>query len=174
MAIAINDNYSVNAPKFIDARWSKNIGGTPYAVPYASIAECQDATAYPRNQSAFRFIGLMHLILKSGVPTIYWYRDGIANGDLVEFAPNGYVTKTVLNKTQADLVFDSDSGTYYLPIDLTGKDYLIASVVTDFGGGITITEYISADRLFNKSDWAFPRLTGFANNAAQTITVKLI
>lgn len=72
-----NDNFQVNAPKALDNKYGKFVAGVWQ--PFANITEAQTAI-----NPAYRSKGLTQLILKNGIPTEYWYRDGITNGDLIE------------------------------------------------------------------------------------------
>lgn len=73
MAIILNDNLQNNSPKSLDNKYLKN-GLTIYT-------DAADANA--SIPSAYRSRGLTVLINVGGVPTEYWYRDGVANGDLI-------------------------------------------------------------------------------------------
>lgn len=68
MAILLNDNLNVAAPKPTDARYG----------PHADIA-----TALAAINTAKRYQGLTVGILDAGVAKDYWFASGIADGDLV-------------------------------------------------------------------------------------------
>lgn len=67
MAITVNDNFQVNSPKGIDAKYSKFSGGTYQ--PWASSAE-----AISNIVSAYRYQYLTVLCLMNGDPIEYWWR----------------------------------------------------------------------------------------------------
>lgn len=68
MAITLNDNILTDAPKPSDSRFGS----------YTTTVEANTATAGKRYQ------GLTVGILTGGSVVEYWYKDGIADGDLVE------------------------------------------------------------------------------------------
>ena len=68
MAMKINDNYFPYAPKHLDARYG----------PYDSVEE-----ALERVIDLYRSEGLVVGILNEGVVEEYWFRDGVADEDLV-------------------------------------------------------------------------------------------
>jgi hypothetical protein len=69
MAIILNDNLRINAPKPSEERYLK-----PDNTPYSSIAEVNSLITVSR-----RYIGLTVRILNEE----YWYKDGTADGDLI-------------------------------------------------------------------------------------------
>jgi len=71
-----NDNLSIAAPKDIDNRRAKFFGGV--WLPYANVGEANTAIV-----PAYRARGLTCFILQGGIATEYWYRDGIADVDLI-------------------------------------------------------------------------------------------
>lgn len=70
MSIVYNDNIKLNAPKSLDTRYLATGG----MVPYTNVAAANAAIL-----SAYRHLGLTVLINNQE----YWYRDGIADGNLV-------------------------------------------------------------------------------------------
>lgn len=94
MAIILNDNIRVSAPKATDYKYG----------PWNSISDAQTNV-----ESAFRFQGLTQGILVDGAIVEHYYRDGITNAQLI---PKSYTTSEA-NTTYLDpvtCVFD-DSGT---------------------------------------------------------------
>jgi hypothetical protein len=77
MSIVVNDSLQTNAPKAQENRAGKFIGGVWQ--PYASVAEAN--TSVP---SAYRHRALTVCILIGGAIKEYWYKDGIADVNLVE------------------------------------------------------------------------------------------
>lgn len=71
-----NDNIQINAPKSLDNKYTKFVGGL--GVPHTDVAE-----ANSRVNPAYRSRGLTQLINLGGIATEYWYRDGVADGDLI-------------------------------------------------------------------------------------------
>lgn len=75
MAININDNFNVSAPKAIDNRSGKFISGIWY--PYSSVAEANTTISQ-------RHKGLTVYIDDGTGLKEYWYKDGILNSNLVK------------------------------------------------------------------------------------------
>ena len=69
MPISIIDNFDVNAPKNIDARLG------PYDTTANALASIDEVTQ--------RYLGLTVLVTGSGIPTEYWFQDGVTDSDLV-------------------------------------------------------------------------------------------
>lgn len=119
MAITVNDNFRVNAPKPIDERYLK-----PNLQPYQDIDDVNNTLALSR-----RCIGLTVNI--QGVE--YWYRDGITNLDLVEkvggSSDKPIVVDTYDDLPSADLVpnqfywVSNSQGSQWLPGNLGGTYY---------------------------------------------------
>jgi len=79
MAITINDNFSNNSPKHLDAKYAPGTGASAiYASTAAAIA------AVP---SAYRAKGLTVFVTVGGSNLEYWWRDGILDGDLILKTP---------------------------------------------------------------------------------------
>ena len=69
MPISIIDNFDVNAPKNIDGRLG------PYDTTANALSSIDEATQ--------RYLGLTVLVTGSGIPTEYWFQDGVTDSDLV-------------------------------------------------------------------------------------------
>ena len=69
MQISNIDNFDVNAAKNIDARLG------PYDTTANALSSIDEATQ--------RYLGLTVLITGSGIPTEYWFQDGVTDSDLV-------------------------------------------------------------------------------------------
>lgn len=76
MASEYNDNVQLNAPKALDDRNGKFVNGVWQ--PFASVAEAKSMVINYRHK------GLIQFILKNGIATEYWYRDGVTDNDLIE------------------------------------------------------------------------------------------
>lgn len=72
----INDNFSLRAPKSIDDKYGPVIGG--HTMTYTDIAAANAAIP-----SAYRYLGLTVLIDTGTENKEYWWKDGVADGDLV-------------------------------------------------------------------------------------------
>lgn len=104
MPITINDQFAVQAGRSVDNRLGKLVAGQ--TVPFASVAEAN--TAIP---AAYRHLGLVVMVSLSGLPVDHYYRDGIADANLVEKLPaasastSGYLS-------QADWLTFSEQSTF--------------------------------------------------------------
>lgn len=76
MAIILNDNTQVNAPKPVDGWRGKLIGSTYY--PYTDVAEANSALT-----PAYRYIGKTVDIGSGGTVSEYWYQGGVDDSNLV-------------------------------------------------------------------------------------------
>lgn len=104
MSKPMNDNLAFLAPKAADQRVGKLVGGV--WAPFDNVTEAL-ATIDP----AFRHRGLMPMVLKSSVQTAYWFRDGVADGDLIEFSVgNGLSMVKGLGSTELTVTFDGTIG----------------------------------------------------------------
>lgn len=72
MAITLNDNLRINAPKPIDERYLTSLGGV-----YPNVAAALAAT------SGKRHLGLTVLIQDGAENVEYWFRESTLDGDLV-------------------------------------------------------------------------------------------
>jgi hypothetical protein len=108
MAISINDNLGVQANKPIDDRYGPYVG----ADEAAAILAANNAVP-----SARRFRGLVVGLNINGVISEYWYKDGVANENLV-------VKQTDLSEIEAELDFALQNVVAKAPLtpafDLTG------------------------------------------------------
>lgn len=102
MAIILNDNIRINAGKPADAKYLSSAN-----TPYASVAAVNTAITVPE-----RHIGLTVNIM--GVE--YWYKDGVADIDLVLKTVEGGTTDAVTGATNIGL-FQGLSGIQILPIN---------------------------------------------------------
>ena len=84
MAIALNDNIITNAPKPSDARYGN----------FADIA-----TALAEVGAGIRYQGLTVGILTGGTVEEYWFKNGIADGDLVIKTPDLSGYEVLTNKS---------------------------------------------------------------------------
>lgn len=80
MAITFNDNILNRSPKSLDAKVGVFESGTWR--PYNSISEAINSIPVPE-----RYIGLMVDITDENGTTKYWFKEGIANNNLVLFNP---------------------------------------------------------------------------------------
>lgn len=80
MPIQFSDNFQVNAPKDFNNKTGRFTQGAWR--PFNSVTEAQLIVVL-----GARYIGLTQLILDNGVPTEYWYRDGIADSNLIIKTP---------------------------------------------------------------------------------------
>lgn len=122
MAININDNFEVNAPKPTDAR---------YGV-YADTATA--LTAIP---SSIRYQGLTVGVLVSGAVIEYWFKDGVADLDLIEkttggggSAEWGAITGTLSSQTDLQDALDAKQD----------QDNLLDSIAGLGGNGIIVRQ----------------------------------
>lgn len=101
MAILLNDNLDIAAPKAADNRFG----------PHVSVAAAN--TAIP---SIKRFVGLTVGIISGSTVVEYWYRAGITDGDLVvkSLSTNAGTSGQVLqlDGTNQPVWGDIDGGTY--------------------------------------------------------------
>lgn len=84
MSILFNDNFLTNAPKPTDSRYMKFSGGN--ALPYDDVADAN--TRIPSTQ---RYRYLTILVLMNTIAVEYWYKNGIADGDLITKSKEVYV-----------------------------------------------------------------------------------
>lgn len=77
MASTYNDNVQLNAPKALDNKRGRFAGGAWR--PYNDLAEARTSVV-----QAYRHKCLEVDVLKDGIPTTYWWRDGLTDNDLVE------------------------------------------------------------------------------------------
>lgn len=84
MAISLNDNILTNAPKPSDSRYGN----------FTSVANALSAVG-----SGIRYQGLTIGIVTGGVVEDYWFRDGIADGDLVIKTPDLSGYEVLTNKS---------------------------------------------------------------------------
>lgn len=104
MSKPMNDNLAFLAPKAADQRVGKLVSGV--WAPFDNVTEAL-ATINP----AFRHRGLMPMILKSSVQTPYWFRDGVADGDLIEFIiGSGLSPVKGLGSVELTVTFDGTIG----------------------------------------------------------------
>lgn len=82
--------------------------------------------------------------------------------------PGGGGSFTKMEFSESDLVEESWGGAWFLPVDLSDKDFVSAKVEQDGN-----TEYKSVDNLSKMVGWPLHRLSGFANNSTQKITITL-
>lgn len=78
MAITLNDQLYSFSPKALDGKYGKQVGAD--TVPFASVAEANATIPF-----AYRHRGLMVTIDTGSGNTLYWYKDGKTDGDLVPF-----------------------------------------------------------------------------------------
>lgn len=97
MSITLNDNIKTNAPKDIENRAGVFSGGA--FIPYADVAAA-NAAILP----AYRFKGLTVRITEGSGWSLYWYRDGILDGDLVKVTD--YLPSVTYTANQAASVSD--------------------------------------------------------------------
>lgn len=74
MSISINDNILSNSPKLLDARQG----------PFNSVSEALTTVT-----STLRQVGLLIVINIAGQTTLYWFKNGVADSDLVPFSSGG-------------------------------------------------------------------------------------
>ncbi len=70
MPIITNDTLQNNSPKALDAKHGKLSSGVWQ--PYASVAEANSLVP-----QVYRHKGLTVIITENGLPTEYWWREGI-------------------------------------------------------------------------------------------------
>lgn len=98
MAITLNDQLYSFSPKSLDGKYGKLSGAN--TVPYASVAEANASILVP-----YRHKGLMVTIDTGTGNTLYWYKEGTADGDLVPFISAGSPDTNFAN---TDLTFTVD------------------------------------------------------------------
>lgn len=101
MASEYNDNVRLNAPKALEDKSGKFVNGVWQ--PFDDITEAQ--LAVPDYRHKF----MVQVILKNGVPTEYWYRDGIANNNLVQ----KHLDKRQLTQAEYNALSIKDPNTIY-------------------------------------------------------------
>lgn len=94
MAISLNDNILTNAPKPSDSRYGN----------FTSVANALSAVG-----SGIRYQGLTIGIVTGGVVEDYWFRDGIADGDLVIKTPDLSGYEVLTNKSTNPSMGNSDT-----------------------------------------------------------------
>lgn len=107
MAIEVNDNFQNKSPK--DQNDKTGVFESGVWRPWNNTAE---ALASPK--LAFRNRGLTIYVLKSSTLTEYWFRDGVADGDLIEkagdisgFATTSQLNTEITNRTNADTTLNT-------------------------------------------------------------------
>lgn len=104
MALQFSDNFQVNSPKDLNNKTGRFTQGAWR--PFNDIAEAQTTVVL-----GARYIGLTQLILKDGVPTEYWYRDGTSDGQLIVKSPvdlSNYVTLNTDQEITGKKTFDNN------------------------------------------------------------------
>lgn len=151
MSITLNDNILTSAPKHVDARYAKFSGGVQ--VPYTDIAEANTTVISSRRTKY-----LTVLILQDGVPTEYWWRNGIADGDLepksIQRATTAGSTASFTVKAGHDhedtiIVPPSNLGNVRMGTTLNGND-LVPGIAVDApdGGSIGGGGYCHSNKTF--------------------------
>lgn len=115
MAIILNDNIRVNAGKPVNAKYLST-GNTAYT----SVAAVNAAITLPE-----RHIGLTVLMYMSGMNIEYWYKEGVADGNLVEKKYDSEIPSGDFVTGATNLgYFSGKTGVQVLPIDhLTDDSY---------------------------------------------------
>lgn len=143
----LNDNINLVAPKPLDARTMKTLGGI--ATVYASVSEANTAIIY-RNRT------LTIPILIGGIPIDHWYQNGLTDGDLVPkpaFSTSavGFLKGVSGNITGQSLINDGDVSTIgwnkiaSTPTSLSGYGILDAQTFIASG---TTSQYFRGDKTF--------------------------
>lgn len=147
MATNQNDNFNIRAPKPIDNRWGVVESGV--FRPFNDADEANELIVY-------RHRCLTVWILKDGVPTDYWYRDGIEDGNLIEKEyGSSYVFANGLSESDGEAVLGGtidrtttlalgSSGAYFLRMYPSGG--LLAN--TNMSGGATGLMGLTGDNMF--------------------------
>lgn len=102
--IQINDNLQNYSPKALDNKHGKFVSGVWQ--PWATTTEANSAI-----NIAYRHKGLTVIILEGGYPTEYWYRDGIADINLIK--------KDVLYTEYSSSWYPSGDGSIQSPLSGT-------------------------------------------------------
>lgn len=126
MAIIFNDNLYLRANKHLDAK--KGVYEAGEGRPFNTTTEF--LTAVP---IAYRVKGLTTQILKNGTLTEYWFRDGIADNQLIEkVVSTGDVRTSLIYST----LEDAPTSTIILAIELIDCD--LSFFVAHRGVGTTL------------------------------------
>lgn len=115
--INVNDNYGIQAPKPIDARYG----------PYDTIAEA--LAAIPLYQ---RYLGLTIGIDINNIEE-YWWQDGLTDGDLVAKLPSiNYPVTSVNGQTGAVVLTKTDIGLGNVAnVDTTNASNISSGTLSD-------------------------------------------
>lgn len=103
MAIEINDNHKIKAPKTTDSRNMKFVGGV--SVPYASVAECNTLNPF------FRSAGVYYFITIDGQTVPHHYNGGLSDGSLVPVSIGVYTgVVSTPNTPVGKVIYPADTG----------------------------------------------------------------
>ena len=135
MAQTFNDNVQLNAPKPLDNKYARFVGGA--TVAYASVADV-NSTILPE----YRHRGLTVLIETAGVFEEYWYRNGIDDLDLI-LKTNDAVPAPPGTEVYKGSVLSGPAlanATFLIPTDIDGLLYEVPA-----GPTIDNIQYFSKD-----------------------------
>lgn len=96
----LSNNLQPNVPKSLDNRTGKVVSGVWQ--PYASVNEANSLI-----NGAYRYKGLTVLVNVGGISTEYWYRDGVADNDLIVKSAGGGTDTTGFGLATRKQVHDS-------------------------------------------------------------------
>lgn len=148
MAINLNDNIFNRSNKAIEDKEGVLDNSTLLWRPFNSISEALNS---PKLIPAYRVRGLTVKILKNGVNTEYWFRDGIADGDLIEKYTLVDLSAYELLANKQNSLNTDGSGIKYPTVDAVKSNLLLKqdlNLVIDcwgdsmtFGSGTTDPKY---------------------------------
>ena len=152
MAIALNDNIITNAPKPSDARYGN----------FADIA-----TALAEVGAGIRYQGLTVGILTGGTVEEYWFKNGIADGDLVIKTPDLSGYEVLTNKSTSTTL--GTSNTLY-PSQNAVKSYVDTGLALkeNVGNKSTSTSLGTSNTLYPSQN----AVKGYVDNAVSNLSNK--
>lgn len=123
-----NDNFSLRGPKLLDERSGKELAGI--TVPFDSVAEANSSIL-----EAYRCEGLTVLI-SDGVSNVeYWWKDGIADGDLVEKGTSNTVDIIVVSSISSLENYSGGATTAIFKNDIQGGVFNYSTDALSIDGG---------------------------------------
>lgn len=102
MALQFSDNFQVNAPK--DPNNKKGVWENGAWRAFTSVAEAQIKVEF-----GARYLGLTQLILTTGIPTEYWYKNGIQDSDLI-IKSDGVTVPDATTTVKGKIMLSGDLG----------------------------------------------------------------
>jgi len=150
--------FDVTNPVSTDKRYGKFNGST--TVPFANVAEAKDLVKLP-----LRFQGLQCVIANGASVSLYWWRDGIADANLVLLQTDVNLTDYVQKEAGKGLSTNDFTNSYKNTLDnfLSSVMTLVVSGLSSVQGSLLNTDNLVT--ILSKLKYFYDNISLFVRNA---------